>query len=135
MMSLIPTANTFYEAVSHLLVAPDPSEGLWCDGRMWTDHSVTYDFRVHKPIGSLWGLPHLIPTCPTKLFAQSVRLKYVDIVTDILHASSRDLITWNTLAMTRRIHHSYFSERFLLKVAKLLSLPFPCHRVDPVSTE
>ena len=28
---------------------------------------------------------------------QGQRLKYIDIVTDTLHASSSDLITWNTL--------------------------------------
>ena len=30
---------------------------------------------------------------------QGPRLKYVDIVTDTQHASSSDLITWNTLVM------------------------------------
>ena len=35
--------------------------------------------------------------CPKKLFALGPRKKYVDIVTDTLHASSSDLITWNTL--------------------------------------
>ena len=64
-------------------------------------HTVHYDFRAHDPIGSVWGLPLLIPTCPRKLFAQGVRLKYVDIATDTLQASSSDLITWNTLAMIK----------------------------------
>ena len=32
---------------------------------------------------------------------QGPRLKYVDIVTDTLHASSSDLITWNTLVMMK----------------------------------
>ena len=32
---------------------------------------------------------------------QGPRLKYVDIVTDTLHASSSDLITWNTLVMIK----------------------------------
>ena len=36
-----------------------------------------------------------------KLFAQGPRQKYVDIVTDTLHASSSDLITWNTLVMLK----------------------------------
>ena len=40
-----------------------------------------------------WGLPVLVPTCPKKMFMQGPRLKYVDIVTDTLHASSSDLIT------------------------------------------
>ena len=30
----------------------------------------------------------IVPTCPKKLFAQGPRKKYVDIVTDTLHASS-----------------------------------------------
>ena len=32
---------------------------------------------------------------------QGPRLKYIDIVTDTLHASSSDLITWNTLVMMK----------------------------------
>ena len=47
------------------------------------------------------GLPVIVPTCPKKLFAQGPRKKYVDIVTDTLHASSSDLITWNTLVMMK----------------------------------
>ena len=48
-----------------------------------------------------WGLPVLVPTCPKKMFMQGPRLKYIDIVTDTLHASSSDLITWNTLVMLK----------------------------------
>ena len=48
-----------------------------------------------------WGLPVLVPTCPRKLFMLGPRLKYVDIVTDTLHASSSDLITWNTLVLLK----------------------------------
>ena len=48
-----------------------------------------------------WGLPVLVPTCPRKLFKLGPRLKYVDIVTDTLHASSSDLITWNTLVLLK----------------------------------
>ena len=44
----------------------------------------------------------IIPTCPKKLFALGPRKKYVDIVTDTLHASSSDLITWSTLVMMKR---------------------------------
>ena len=33
-----------------------------------------------------------VPTCPKKLFALGPRKKYVDIVTDTLHASSSDLL-------------------------------------------
>ena len=103
---LIPTANTFHEAMDGLLTDPVPSEGLCCDDRMWTDHTVHYHFRVHEPIAPLCGLPLLIPTYPgssllRKLFAQGVRLKYVDIVIDTLHDSSNDLITQNTLAMIK----------------------------------
>ena len=47
------------------------------------------------------GLPVIVPTCPKKLFALGPRKKYVDIVTDTLHASSSDLITWNTLVMMK----------------------------------
>ena len=83
-----------------MLEDPFPGEALWCDDRMWTDYTVHYDLRVHEPIGSLWGLPLLIPTC-LRLFAQGVRLKYVDVFTDTLHASSSDLITWNTLAVIK----------------------------------
>ena len=34
-------------------------------------------------------------------FALGPRKKYVDIVTDTLHASSSDLLTWNTLVMMK----------------------------------
>ena len=37
----------------------------------------------------------------SRLFAHGPRHKYVDIVTDTLHASSSDLITWNTLIMLK----------------------------------
>ena len=43
----------------------------------------------------------LVPTCPNKLFSQGPTQKYVDVVTDTLHASSSDLITWNTLVMIK----------------------------------
>ena len=42
-----------------------------------------------------------MPTCLRKLFEEGPRHKCVDIVTDTLHASSSDLITWNTLAMLK----------------------------------
>ena len=41
------------------------------------------------------------PDVPKEAFAQGPRQKYVDIVTDTLHASSSDLITWNTLVMMK----------------------------------
>ena len=46
-------------------------------------------------------LPVLVPTCPKKMFMHGPRLKYIDIVTDTLHASSSDLITWNNLVMMK----------------------------------
>ena len=63
----------------------------WCLEEAWFQHSVNYDFRVIDPPGYMWGLPVIIPTCPKKLFAQGPRQKYVDIVTDTIHASSSDL--------------------------------------------
>ena len=67
----------------------------------WFEHSINYDFRVVDPSGYIWGLPVIVPTCPKKLFSQGPRHKYVDIVTDTIHASSSDLITWNTLVMIK----------------------------------
>ena len=58
-------------------------------------HLGTAYLCTHLPIHL--GLPIFVPTCPKKLFEQGPRKKYVDIVTDTLHASSADLITWNTL--------------------------------------
>ena len=49
----------------------------------------------------------IVPTCPKKLFAQGPRKKYVDIVTDALHASSSDLITWNTLHDEATVDREY----------------------------
>ena len=57
--------------------------------------------QVKDVQGYIWGLPVLVPTCPKKLFALDPREKYVDIVTDTLHASSSDLLTWNTLVMMK----------------------------------
>ena len=74
---------------------------MWCVEEAWFQHSVNFDFRVTDPSGQNWGLPVIIPTCPKKLFAQGPRQKYVDSVTDTLHASSSDLITWNTLVMIK----------------------------------
>ena len=73
----------------------------WCQEEAWFAHSPTFDFRVTTSSNYLWGLPVLVPTCPKKLFALGPRKKYVDIVTDTLHASSSDLITWNTLVMMK----------------------------------
>ena len=59
------------------------------------------DFWVADSSNYWWGLPVLVPTCPKKMFMQGPRLKYIDIVTDTLHASSSDLIVWNTLVMLK----------------------------------
>ena len=84
--------KTFYQA-AHMRLNKAPSgDALWYDESAWTSHSSTHDFPVHEPLGLIFGLP-LIPTCPRKMFEQGPRHKYVDIVTDMLHASSSDLIT------------------------------------------
>ena len=57
--------------------------------------------QSRRPTWIHWGLPVIVPTFPKKLFAQGPRKKYVDIVTDTLHASSSDLITWNTLVLMK----------------------------------
>ena len=69
--------------------------------KAWFAHSPKHDFRVKDPQGYIWGLPLLVLTCPKKLFALGPRKKYVDIVTDTLHASSSDLLTWNTVVMMK----------------------------------
>ena len=96
----IPPVNTFH-AVVHGRVAKWVQDVDVCLEEAWFEHSPNYDFRVIDPPGYIWGLPVLVPTCPKKLFSQGPRKKYVDIVTDTLHASSSDLITWNTLVMVK----------------------------------
>ena len=56
---------------------------------------------MNEALGFVGGLPLIVPTCPRQFFAEGPRHKYVDIVTDTLHASSSDLITWNTLVMIK----------------------------------
>ena len=73
----------------------------WCVENAWFDASPTCDFRVVDAPKYRWGLPALVPTCPKKMFIQGPRLKYIDIVTGALHASSSDLIVWNTLVMMK----------------------------------
>ena len=70
-------------------------------GSAWFDHSPQCDFCVKNAYRYMWGLPVIVPTCPKKFFATGPSKKYVDIVTDTVHASSSDLITWNTLVMIR----------------------------------
>ena len=97
----IPPVNTFHAVVHGRAARWVQDVDEWCLEEAWFEHSIDFDFRVIDPPGYIWGLPVLVPTCPKKLFSQSPRQKYVDIVTDTLHASSSDLITWNTLIMIK----------------------------------
>ena len=97
----IPPDNTLHAIVHDRAARWVNDVDDWCLEEAWFQHSVNHDFRVTDPAGYTWGLPVLIPTCPKKLFAQGPRRKYVDVVTDTLHASSSDLITWNTLVMLK----------------------------------
>ena len=97
----IPPANTFHADLHARAVRRNPDEEAWCIEEAWFAHSPDHDSRVKDPLGYIWGLPVLVPTCPKKLFALGPRKKYVGIVTDTLHASSSDLITWNTLVMMK----------------------------------
>ena len=97
----IPPVNTFHAVVFDRAAKWVDDVDEWCVEEAWFQHSVNFDFRVTDPSGYIWGLPVIVPTCPKKLFAQGPRQKYVDIVTDTLHASSSDLITWNTLVMIK----------------------------------
>ena len=97
----IPPANTLHAAIHDRAAKWVNHVDEWCLEEAWFKSSVNHDFRVVDPSGYIWGLPVIIPTCPKRLFAQGPRQKYVDIVTDTIHASSSDLITWNTLVMIR----------------------------------
>ena len=97
----IPPVNTFHAVVHDRAAKWVQDADEWCLEEAWFDHSISYDFRVIDPSGYIWGLPGIVPTCPKKLFSQGPRQKYVDIVTDTIHASSSDLITWNTLVMIK----------------------------------
>ena len=97
----IPPAGTFQSIVRDRVVNRSDIIDRWCNEQAWFEHSPTWDFWVIDEAKYRWGLPVLVPTCPRKLFMQGPRLKYVDIVTDTQHASSSDLITWNTLVMMK----------------------------------
>ena len=96
----IPPANTFHSLVQNR-VGDNRNVDQWCIEHAWFKASPTFDFWVAEVPKYRWGLPVLVPTCPRKMFAQGPRLKYVDIVTDTLHASSSDLIVWNSLVMMK----------------------------------
>ena len=97
----IPPVNTFHSVVQNRVGSQHGIIQHWCSEKAWFGSSPTCDFWVGDASKYRWGLPVLVPTCPKKMFAQGPRLKYVDIVTDTLHASSSDLITWNTLVMMK----------------------------------
>ena len=97
----IPPVNTFHSALQNRVGRQYSSVEQWCIENAWFDSSPTSDFRVTEAPKYRWGLPVLVPTCPKKMFIQGPRLKYIDSVTDTLHASSSDLITWNTLVMMK----------------------------------
>ena len=97
----IPPVNTFHSVVQNRVGSQYGAIQQWCSENAWFDSFPTCDFWVADASKYRWGLPVLVPTCPKKMFMQGPRLKYVDIVTDTLHASSSDLITWNTLVMMK----------------------------------
>ena len=97
----IPASNTFSSVIYERLGKSYSDIESWCTVGAWFGHSPQYDFHVKNAYGYIRGLPVLVPTCPKRLFALGPRKKYVDIVTDTLHASSSDLITWNSLVMIK----------------------------------
>ena len=97
----IPPVNTFHSIVQNRVGSRYGAIQQWCSEDAWFNSSPECDFWVADASKYRWGLPVLVPTCPKKMFMQGPRLKYIDIVTDTLHASSSDLITWNTLVMMK----------------------------------
>ena len=97
----IPPVGTFHSVVQDRVGSHSDTIQQWCSVNAWLESSPTHDFWVVDESKYRWGLPVLVPTCPRKLFMLGPRLKYVDIVTDTLHASSSDLITWNTLVLMK----------------------------------
>ena len=108
-----PRPETLHAVIYERLEKNRSDMVAWCEPSAWFDHSPTFDFHVKNTFGYIWGLPLLVPTCPKKLFAQGPRKKYVDIVTDSLHASSSDLITWNTLVMKKLKWHDAIPQLWL----------------------
>ena len=97
----IPPVGTFHSIVHDRVGSHEDTIQKWCQVKAWFESSPTFDFWVVDEAKYRWGLPVIVPTCPRKMFAQGPRLKFVDIVTDTLHASSSDLITWNTLVLVK----------------------------------
>ena len=97
----IPPVDTFHSIVQDRVGSHSDTIKQWCPVTAWFESSPTFDFWVVDETKYRWGLPVLVPTCPRKMFTQGPRRKYVDIVTDTLHASSSDLITWNTLVLLK----------------------------------
>ena len=97
----IPPVGTFHSIVHDRVGSHQDTIHQWCQVKAWFESSPTFDFWVVDEAKYRWGLPVIVPTCPRKMFTQGPRLKYVDIVTDTLHASSSDLITWNTLVLVK----------------------------------
>ena len=97
----IPPLNTFHSVVQKRVGSQHANIDQWCVESAWFDSSPAQDFRVTEAPEYRWGLPVLVPTCPKKMFSQGPRLKYIDIVTDTVHASSSDLIMWNTLVLMK----------------------------------
>ena len=96
----IPPVGTFHSIVQNR-VGDNRHADQWCLDDAWFKASWCHDFWVTETLKYRWGLPVIIPTCPRKMFASPPRLKYVDVVTDTLHASSSDLIVWNTLVLMK----------------------------------
>ena len=96
----IPPIGTFHSVVQNR-VGDNHHIDQWCVDDAWFKASPCHDFWVNDTSKYRWGLPVIVPTCPRKMFAGGPRLKYVDIVTDTLHASSSDLIVWNTLVLIK----------------------------------
>ena len=110
----IPRPETLHGVLYERLEKQKSVESRWCEPSAWIDNSPTFDFHTKSSFRYIWGLPLLVATCPEKLLEQGPRKKYVDIVTDTLHASSSDLITWNTLATKKLKWKELIPELWLL---------------------
>ena len=96
-----PRARPFHAVIHERLEKSRAEMMAWCKTSAWFDHSINYDVRVKNSYGYIWGRPLLVPHFLRSSSSWVPERKYVDIVTDTLHASSSDLITWNTLIMKK----------------------------------